>query len=54
MLKEENLPHNLWPLGSFQKVKHSEDGLVRSADVKTKSAVLTRPVTKIIMLEGTS
>ena len=52
LLVDENTPRSLWPLGLIRSVKLSRDGLVRSAEVKTRSSVLVRPVTKIVLLEG--
>ena len=47
----ENSPRGSWPLRLVQKVNVGRDGLVRSARVKTKSTILTRPITKIVILE---
>ena len=52
LLCDENTPRGLWPLGIVVDVMHSRDGLVRSVKVKTKSTVLVRPITKVVLLEG--
>lgn len=52
LVMDENVPRWLWPLGSVVDVKCGRDGLVRTVHVKTKSSVLVRPVTKIVLLEG--
>jgi hypothetical protein len=52
LLVDENTPRSLWPLGVVVKATESSDGLVRSVQVRTKSTVLTRPVTKVVLLEG--
>ena len=51
MLVNENTPRGLWPLGLVESLNYSSDGLVRSAKVRTKTTVLSRPVTKIVLLE---
>ena len=51
LIVDENTPRSLWPLGIIVDVKYSRDGLVRTVRVRTKSTVLTRPVTKIVLLE---
>ena len=48
---DENVPRGSWPLGLVQEVNVGRDGLVRSARVKTKTTILTRPITKIVTLE---
>ena len=48
----ENTPRSLWPLGLVVSVSTSDDGLVRSVEVKTKSTVLRRPINKLVFLEG--
>ena len=49
---EENIPRNLWPLCRVIQVTPGTDGIVRSVKIKTRNAVLTRPVSKLVMLEG--
>ena len=39
-----------WPLGRISKVILSRDGLIRTAQVKTKNGLLTRPIQKIHLL----
>jgi hypothetical protein len=51
LIKDESTPRCLWPLGLIVKVIEGRDGLVRTVHVRTKSTVLVRPVTKIVMLE---
>ena len=51
LLIDENSPRGLWPLGLIQDLHFSPDGLVRSVTVKTKSTTLSRPITKLILLE---
>jgi len=52
LIQDENLPRRTWPLGKVISVYPGRDGLVRSAQVKTKWSVLTRPVHKLCLLEG--
>ena len=41
LLADENFPRGQWPLARVIEVFHSEDGLVRSARVKTSCTVMT-------------
>ena len=52
LLKEENTPRFLWPMGLIVEVKEGRDKLIRTVKVKTKSTVLIRPVSKVVKLEG--
>lgn len=52
LIAGENTPRGLWPLGLVVEVYEGDDGLVRSVKVKTKCTHLVRPITKIVMLEG--
>lgn len=52
LLKDENTPRYLWPLGLVVEVYKSQDNLVRSIKVKTKSSHFVRPVTKAVLLEA--
>ena len=49
---DEGTPRHLWPLALVEDVKEGRDGLVRSLRLKTKSTILVRPVTKVVLLEG--
>jgi hypothetical protein len=51
ILMDDNTPRNTWPLGRVTEAFPGSDGLVRSVVIKTKSAVLTRPVHKLCLLE---
>ena len=48
----ENVPRGIWPMGLVQEIQCGQDGLVRAVKVKTKSTVLVRPITKLVLLEG--
>ena len=52
LVKDESMPRNAWPLAKITQVFTGRDGLVRSAQVKTRYSVLTRPVHKLCLLEG--
>ena len=51
LIAEEITPRHVWPLGLVIHVNKGRDGLVRSVRLKTKSSVLVRPITKVVLLE---
>ena len=51
LLVEANTLRDCWPLGRVVQVHPCEDSRVRKVDVKTQSGFLTRPVTKLCLLE---
>ena len=48
------VPRNQWRLGRVSTVRVGTDGLVRSAEVRTNTATITRPIHKLCYLEGRS
>ena len=50
LIREENVPRNSWSLALVLQVEPDDQGLVRSAVVKTQATTLTRPVTKLILI----
>ena len=52
LLAADDAPRGYWPLGVVQAVHPSEDGVVRSASVRTATGTYKRPCTKICLLEG--
>ena len=48
---QDNTPRGKWPLGRVIEVISSEDGLIRSANVKIGDKMYRRPVAKLCMLE---
>ena len=54
LLAETNVPRGYWQLARVIEVYPGEDGVVRVAEVKTKSGKLTRPVAKLCVLEEAS
>ena len=47
----EDARHVHWLLGRVTKVFPGKDGLVRTAEVKTKNSTLLRPISKLCLLE---
>lgn len=50
LVAAENTNRNYWPLGRIQQVFPEKKGFVRKVRVKVKSAVLERPVDKLVLL----
>ena len=51
LVAAENTNRNYWPLGRIQQVFPDKKGFVRKVRVvKVKSAVLERPVNKLVLL----
>lgn len=50
MIADPQLPRALWPVGRVIKTHPSPDGRIRSADVKVKERVYTRPVARLVVL----
>ena len=51
LLEDEDLKRGKWPLGRVEKVMPGPDAVVRVADIRTRTGVYTRPVSKVIRLE---
>ena len=54
LLQDDDVKRGLWPLARVTKVMPGKDGVTRVAEVRTKSGVYTRPVTKLYQLEDHS
>ncbi|XP_013390867.1 uncharacterized protein LOC106159196 [Lingula anatina] len=54
LVRDQNSPRLLWPLGVVQRVFPGRDGLVRSVEVKTSKGLITRPIQKLHDLEISS
>ncbi|XP_028405257.1 uncharacterized protein LOC114527763 [Dendronephthya gigantea] len=52
LIVEDNVPRGQWRLGRVMAPIASADGLVRSAEVVTKTGTYTRPVGKLALLEA--
>lgn len=50
MIADPHLPRALWPIGKVVKTHPSPDGHIRSADVKVKERIYTRPVARLVVL----
>lgn len=50
VLVEPHLPRAQWPVGRVVNVHRSDDGCIRSADININGHILTRPVTRLVML----
>ena len=53
LIMDENIPWKIWPMGRVIHTFPGKDGLVRALRVKTSWSILTRPVTKLCLLEST-
>ena len=51
LVVDKTIPRSRWLLGRVTKVFPGEDSHSRTAEVKTKDSSLTRPVTKLCLLE---
>ena len=51
LVVDKTVPRSRWLLGRVTKVFPGEDSRVRTAEVKAKDSSLTRPVTKLCLLE---
>ncbi|XP_075152046.1 uncharacterized protein LOC142226066 [Haematobia irritans] len=50
IIKDENLPPNAWRMGRLNKVYPGPDGKVRVVELYTEKGMVTRPITKIVVL----
>ena len=52
LLKDSDVSRQQWPMGRVVRVFPSEDGLVRSVELKVPAAtkLLKRPIQKIVLL----
>jgi Family of unknown function (DUF5641) len=52
IITDDNVPRNTWPLGrAIEALQDPTILIVKSVVVKTRSAVLNRPVPKLCLLE---
>ena len=54
LVSDQVSPRGSWPLALVMDTTEGRDGLVRSARLKTKTSVLVRPISKLILLEGST
>ena len=50
LMKDDNAPRNVWPMGIISVTEPDAKGFVRSAVVKTLNAQLRRSVGKLVLL----
>jgi hypothetical protein len=50
LIADNQAPRNCWAMGLVKETHVDKGGLVRSAKIKTKTAVLTRPISKLCLL----
>lgn len=50
LIKEDNAPRNSWSMGVVECTESDSHGLVRAANVKTKTSSLRRPANKLVVL----
>ena len=51
LIRQDNTPRLLWPLGVVQNVYPGRDGVSRAVQIKTKSGVYVRPIQRLHCLE---
>ena len=51
LIMDEKTPRYMWPIGRITEAYPGQDDLVRIVKIKTKSSSITRPVTKVCLLE---
>ncbi|MCG8069350.1 MAG: hypothetical protein JAY84_15975 [Candidatus Thiodiazotropha taylori] len=54
LVADENTPRGQWPLGRVISVNVGRDGHVRSCVIKTRTSQVTRPITKLCLLESSN
>ena len=54
LLVDYNAPRGYWPLAQVINVFPGSDGLVRKVRVRTQSSVFDRPISKCVLLEGST
>jgi len=52
LVAQENVPRKSWPLGRITATFLGRDGSVRSAEIKTATNSIVRPIHKPCVLEG--
>ena len=50
LVRDENAPRNVWPMGVVTRVEPDSKGLVRSVLLRTHTTELHRPVNKLILM----
>ena len=50
LVVDNNLPRNVWLMGRVVEVFPDKSGFVRTARVRTKNSIITRPIVKLVLL----
>ena len=53
LVQDDDIKRGKWPLARVIRVMPGRDGIVRVAEIKTRSGVYTRPTSKLLRLEDT-
>ena len=53
IVQDDDIKRGKWPLARVIRVMPGRDGIVRVAEIKTRSGVYTRPISKLLRLEDT-
>ena len=53
IVQDDDIKRGKWPLARVIRVMPGRDGIVRVAEIKTRSGVYTRPTSKLLTLEDT-
>ncbi|KOB75501.1 polyprotein, partial [Operophtera brumata] len=48
IIADGSLPRNVWPKGQIERVYPGPDGVVRSAEVRTRGGIFRRPTRRLI------
>ena len=51
LMQDDSVKRNHWPLARVVKVNPSDDGVVRTVEVRTKNGTYKRPASKLYKLE---
>ena len=51
LMQDDDVKRTKWPLGRIVKTMPGKDGVVRVVEVRNRSGVYTRPVSKVFKLE---
>ena len=53
IVQDDDIKRGKWPLARVIQILPGRDGIVRVAEIKTRSGVYTRPTSKLLRLEDT-
>ena len=51
VIREDNIPRLMWPLGRIEEVYEGKDGIVRSCKLRVKTKSMVRPIQRLYNLE---